>query len=176
MDNFEEYIRTNRDDLDRYEPSPSVWKKISRKTDRNRRISMIRYSSAAAILIIAGLAAFFYLRNERKNNGTSVSMQNQQELRETEVFYNSMFNNMYNEAKTILTSQPVVDKELKEGVAQIDSICADLRKDLKDNVSNREVIEALIRNYRIKIQLLDDMLKVVKQNENDDKKPVSHEL
>ena len=176
MDNFEEFIRANRDDLDRFEPSPAVWEKISRKTDRKRRILIFRYSSAATILVVAGLAAFFYLNNERKNNGSAISMQNQQELRETELFYNSMFNSMYIEAKPLLTGQPVVERELKDGVAQIDSICADLRKDLKDNVSNREVIEALIRNYSIKIQLLDDMLNVVKQNENEDKKTTSHEL
>jgi hypothetical protein len=37
---------------------------------------------------------------------------------------------------------------------------------LKDNVDNQDVIEALINNYRIKIQILEDMLIVLKQNEN----------
>jgi CHASE3 domain sensor protein len=176
MDNFEEFIKANRDDLDRYEPSPVIWERISRRTVKRRRNTIIRYATAATVLIVAGFALFFFMNRGSRDAASAVAMQNQQELKETEAFYNSMFNSMYMEAKPLLTGQPVIDKELKDGVAQIDSICADLRKDLKDNVSNKEVIEALIRNYRIKIRLLEDMLDVVKQNQNDDKKIQNHEL
>jgi CHASE3 domain sensor protein len=176
MDNFEEFIRAHREDLDRYEASPATWEKISRRTGHRGRKILLRYTAAATILLAVGIALFFNMNHRSIDTSSGVSLQNQQELRETEYFYNSMFNSMYTAAKPLLTSQPIVEKELNDGVAQIDSICADLRKDLKDNVSNTEVIEALIRNYRIKIQLLEDMLDVVRQNENDDKKPTNHEL
>jgi len=38
------------------------------------------------------------------------------------------------------------------------------------------VIEALIQNYRIKLQILEEMLSMLKQNENKKDKPDSHEL
>jgi hypothetical protein len=99
-----------------------------------------------------------------------------QELKETELFYNSLVNSLYLEAKPLLTGQPDVEKELNHDLARIDSLCADIRKDLKDNVANKEVIEALIQNYTIKIHILEDMLNVLKENENKTEKGKSHEL
>jgi hypothetical protein len=61
-------------------------------------------------------------------------------------------------------------------MAHLDSIRTDLKKDLKDNVANQEVIEAMIQNYRIKLQLLEDMLNLLKQNETKSEKTKSNEL
>lgn len=127
------------------------------------------------ITLAAGISIFLWIQHQKKIYGTVTSSQAQQELKETELFYNSLYHSMYIQAKPLLTGQPDIAKEIDEGAARIDSICTDIRKDLKDNISNKEVIEALIRNYRIKIQLLEDMLDVVKQNETP-KKRDSHEL
>jgi hypothetical protein len=43
-------------------------------------------------------------------------------------------------------------------------------------VANQEVVEALIQNYRIKIRLLEDMLIILKENENNPEKSKSYEL
>jgi hypothetical protein len=37
-------------------------------------------------------------------------------------------------------------------------------------------VEALIQNYRIKIQILENMLSVLKENSNNPEKKKSHEL
>ena len=91
-------------------------------------------------------------------------------------YYNTLVKTLYREAGPLLTGQPELSRELDSDMAQIDSICVDIRKDLKDNVANQEVIEALIQNYRIKLQILEDMLVMLKQNENKQEKPGSHEL
>jgi hypothetical protein len=52
----------------------------------------------------------------------------------------------------------------------------EIKKDLKDNISNQDVVEALIQNYRIKIRILEDMLTVLKANENNPEKKKSHEI
>jgi hypothetical protein len=176
MDKFEKFIRDNRDRLDKYEPSAETWEKISKKTKSRKRYLILRYAAAAGITIIAFITLLFFYHRGKTANIQGISLQTRQDLRETEMFYNSMYQSLYLEAKPLLTGQPEIEKELNTGVAQIDSMCADIRKDLKDNVSNREVIEALIRNYRIKIRLLEDMLNTVKQNENEDKKRDIHEL
>jgi hypothetical protein len=176
MDKLEEFIRNNRSQLDRYDASRETWEKIRSKTVTRKPKVYLWYLSAAMFTLIAGISLFFYLYREKKPTYSDVPSMSQRELRETQLFYNSIYQIKYMEAKPLFTSQPDIEKELKSGSAQIDSICADLMKDLKDNVSNKEVIEALIRNYRIKVQLLEDMLNVVRQNENDDKKRTSHEL
>ncbi len=98
------------------------------------------------------------------------------QLKETEIYYNNLVNSLYKEAAPLLTNNPELKKELNTDMSHIDSICTDIKKDLKDNISNQEVVEALIQNYRIKIQILEDMLTVLKENENNPEKKKSHEL
>jgi hypothetical protein len=97
-------------------------------------------------------------------------------LKETEIYYNNLVNSLYREATPFLTSNPEIKKELNTDISQLDSICFEIKKDLKDNVANQEVVEALIQNYRIKIRLLEDMLTILKENENHQEKNRSHEL
>jgi hypothetical protein len=51
-----------------------------------------------------------------------------------------------------------------------------IRNDLKDNVASEEVIGALIRNYRLRIELLEDMLTLMKEKEADNENITDHEL
>jgi hypothetical protein len=99
-----------------------------------------------------------------------------QQLKEAEAYYTSQINNLCQEAEPMLTANPDLQEELNSDIAQIDSIYADLRKDLKDNIANQEVVEALVRNYTIKIKILEDMLEILRENENNGEKNKSHEL
>ncbi len=76
----------------------------------------------------------------------------------------------------MLARYPEIQKELFTDISQLDSICSEIKKDLKDNVANQDVIEALIQNYRLKISLLEDMLEVLKENEANPEKSNDHEL
>jgi hypothetical protein len=52
----------------------------------------------------------------------------------------------------------------------------EIRKDLNDNIANEEVVQALIRNYRLRIELLEDMLMLMKEKEAGNKNYSDHEL
>jgi hypothetical protein len=175
MDELERYIRENREDLDRYEPGPENWKRINSSIRKTGTYFRRAISVAAVLIILTGIAAILTLYN-RGRNELPISGSQKTELSETERFYNSMINELYSEAKPLLTKQPEIEMELNSDLARIDSICADIKKDLRDNISNKDVIEALILNYRIKLQILEEMLQVLKENENEIKKPGSHEL
>jgi hypothetical protein len=162
MDRLEEYIRKNREELDKYNPSPDVWKGI-RKNMHKGRHELIRWLSAAAmIVVILATVVFFYVDKERGKPNP--------ELVESEIYYNNLIHDLYKEATPLLTGYPDIEKELLNDMSQLDSICADIKKDLRDNVDNQDVIEALINNYRIKTHILEDMLDVLKQNENTSEK------
>ncbi|HVN58560.1 MAG TPA: hypothetical protein VMT63_09705 [Bacteroidales bacterium] len=173
MDKLESFVRENRADLDKLEPPDGSWENIRSGIRRGKVAKPAILAAAAVIVILAGISSLVILH--RKNNSMNINSSYQQELKESEVFYNTLYNNIYNQAKPLLTGQPDVDREIRNGAARIDSLCFDLKRDLRDNVANREVIESLIRNYRIKIRLLEEMLNAVKQNEKDIKKE-SHEL
>jgi hypothetical protein len=176
MDKLEQFIKENREELDRYQPRENVWRSI--KTGlKTRRISIPPWlSAAAAVIIILGTSVILYSIYQKKNEGYAGSNGLTSALRETEVYYNSLVNVLYTEAKPLLTGQPEIARELSTDMAQLDSICADIKKDLKDNVANQEVVKALIQNYRIKLQLLEEMLNLLKENENNSEKNKNHEL
>lgn len=176
MDNLEKFIRNNRNDLDRYDPSPEIWSGIREKTSYRKRILKAWLSAAATITIVFGISLLtysIYLKNRQHREAGNLY---HQEFRETEFFYNTMVNSLYQEAKPLLTNHPDMEKELKADLQHIDKICSEIKRDLNDNVDNQEVIEALIQNYKIKIQLLEDMLATLKENENNTEKRKSNEL
>jgi len=180
MDRLEEYIKKNRTSLDTREPSPDVWDRIGKELKPDRKPVKRWLSVAASVIIVAGISLFFFQlgRNsvDRQIASADGNLPARQQLREAEAYYTGQINALYQEALPMLTSNPGLQDELDYDIAQIDSIYADLKKDLKDNIANQEVVEALIRNYTIKIKILEDMLAILRENENNGEKNKSHEL
>jgi len=182
MDNLEEYIRKHREEMDRYKPSSAAWRKTRRglKTGTNpvsRWISIAAMVTViigtTAVLIRPGYKLTLKSAGERKYQAM---MKSSSQLKETEIYYTSLTNSLYREATPLLVKNPEIEKELSDDMSHIDSICTEIKKDLKDNVANQDVVEALIQNYRLKISILEDMLKVLKENEDNPEKRDSHEL
>jgi hypothetical protein len=160
MDRLENFIRKHRDDLDILVPSQRVWKNINKRSAKRR---IYYYVSAAAIMIlILGSALIIFRNNENRLHLNETD----QQLKETELYYNNLINSLYDEAEPMLTRYPELNNELTSDFVRIDSLCIEIKKDLKDNVANQEVITALIQNYRIKIRILEEMLTLLKENEN----------
>jgi DNA primase len=179
MEKLEDFIRQNREGLDYRDSPPAVWKRIRRNLLNLRPRLMKRLAAAAVIFVILTAAVLHYAKGNKDgslNPREALLMKNNPQLRETELYYNSLVNSLYNEVAPQLTGYPDIRNEFLHDMSQIDSICTDIKKDLKDNVSNKEVIEALINNYRIKIQILEEMLDQLKQNENIPPNKESHEL
>ncbi len=173
MDKLEEQIRQNREELDRHTPPAGMWEKIRKELKKGKTISQRWISIAAMIAVILGTAIILFRPVYRLSAPLT---QNIPQLRETEVYYNNLVHSLYKEAAPLLTNNPDIKKELNYDMSHLDSICADLKNDLKDNISNKEVVEALIQNYRIKIQILEDMVTVLKENQHKPEKKKSHEL
>lgn len=65
---LEDFVKNNREDFDNYEPGPVVWHNIQQQLKKPARkegilISMktIRWSAAAAIVILLGAGAWYYM-------------------------------------------------------------------------------------------------------------------
>ena len=181
MDKLEDYIRENRDSLDIREPSPEVWNRIGKDLKSDRKPLRKWLSFAAMVIAIIGISLFFYQLGRSSVNrnialSTNGDLPARQQLKEAEAYYTNQVNALYREAEPMLATNPELKKELNNDLLQIDSIYADLKKDLKDNIANQEVVEALIRNYTIKIKILEDMLAILRESETNAEKNKSHEL
>jgi len=128
--------------------------------------------AAAVIIAAAGLAAIFsVLRTQERLNDPYVTA-----VQETYYYYDNQIRMLYREAEPLLTANPDIKSELKLGMGELDSLSAQIIRDLHDNIASQEVVEALITNYRLRIELMEDMLQLMRKNEEGTKKTTGNEL
>jgi hypothetical protein len=163
MDELEKHILDRREEMDLHDPSPDLWNRIEKRLPR-RKQSPARYLlRAAAVLVIAvaGMTAVYVItRTAERVNDPDVKA-----VKEAYYYYDSRIKSLYQEAQPLLTSNPEISTELTEGMNELDSLSAQIIDDLKDDIASSEVVEALIQNYRLRIELLEDMLRLMQENE-----------
>jgi hypothetical protein len=138
MDNLEQFITKNREDLDKHEPSKNIWIGIKASLKTRKPLIPSWLAIAAIVTIIFGSAIVLFSLSQNKTSAYAEGKSDQPILNETEVYYNALVNALYLKAKPFLTGQPEIAMELRTDMAQLDSICADIKKDLKDNVANQD--------------------------------------
>lgn len=164
-DRLEEFIGKHQQEFDIYEPSDELWEKIEKNLDSSKKwrigFYLSRIAGVAAIFILSLMVQRYLLNSD--NGSYEIP-----ELKEAEMYYNGLINSKLEEVKPLLVNHPQVKLDLETDLSELDSIYNDLRLDLKDNVANQEVIEAMIDNYRIRIQILEEMMQFLKEFENGD--------
>ena len=196
MDELEKHIRSHREEMDIHDPAPGLWSKIEKQLpvsghhpetqlsdseayqgrrlpDRERHPGKWLRRVAAAVIIAAGglLAIFSGLRMHERMNDPYVTA-----AQETYYYYDSQIRMLYEEAEPLLTANPEISSELTLGMGELDSISAQIMRDLHDNIASQEVLEALITNYRLRIELMEDMLQIMRKNEEGTDKTTGNEI
>ena len=170
-DRLEEFVRQNREQFDLREPDPSVWLKINPANTpvmKERKPMRWLRVAAAVALIFAGSTAGIYFLSGGKAEVDQYSSELYLEIQETEQYYSQMVSQRYEELKPFLASDPAAEELLSLDMTELDEVYSELKEDLKDNASNPEVIEAMILNYRVKLEILEDLLNQLKEKENQD--------
>ena len=182
MDKFEQHIKKIRQDLDLYNPPSDLWSRIEKDLKKDKSVKWKWLSVAAMLILVLGTTILLVkpsfkqsIDNQGLSNAEGLNMTTAP-LGETEIYYNNLVRSLYQEAAPLLTTNPEIEKELNDDLSRLDSICSDIKRDLKDNVANQEVVEALIQNYRIKIRLLEDILNLLKENDDNPGKTNKYEL
>jgi hypothetical protein len=170
-DSLEDFVRQHREEFDLREPDPSVWLKINpanaNAKKRQRPMRWLRIAAAIAVIFAGSSVGIYYLTGG-ESEADLFSNQLYMELQETEAFYTRLVTDRYNELKPYLASDPMANDVLTADLEELDQVYLELKNDLKDNISNTEVIEAMVLNYSIKLQILEDLLKQLKEKENQD--------
>lgn len=160
MDELEKHIKSIRDELDIHETGPAQWKRIESRLP-GRKVSMRRMMWRAAVVVIVAGAAFAAMAGLILRPGRLIDPQ-VAAVRETSRYYDEKIQSLYQEAEPLLTGYPEISTELTMGMNELDSLSAQIIRDLDDNIASSEVLEALISNYRLRIELLEDMLHLMK--------------
>lgn len=186
---LEKYVRKHQDEFDLLTPDEALWNRIDKKLGSRSKSRNLGYLwKAAAVLIIFGFSFWAQMQIEEKpqkityqnfhknDSGTVPAPQTDEmviaeaesnlipEFVETEKYYSKKVTNSMKELKVYLVKYPEVATDMKKDLAELDSVYRSLKKDLGDNVAQEEILSAMIQNYRMKLQLLEDIKSELMQN------------
>ena len=175
-DKLEQFIAENRDQFDIQEPGDSLWNGINSEIHKGKKFPDLKKVIGWAAIILVTFTASFLLqeylhRNIAATEGKDTKNQKIEipELQEAEIYYANLVDEKILEIEPLLENKPELGNVLKNDLAELDSIYAELQKDLKDNIANDEVVEAMIQNYRLKLEILEDFLAHLQENTNEEK-------
>ena len=149
-DRLEQFIHDNRDQFDPYEPDEKVWAGMEPRI-RQKKTFRIGWKGliwrAAAVLIIFGASFVLqeYLHQRRavisEREGTNL-MREIPELQEAEIYYTNLLDEKIRQIEPLISEHPELEETLQQD----------------------EVVEAMIQNYILKIEILEDLLDYLDEN------------
>ncbi len=165
MDKLKQFVTEHKAEFDDYslgkDNKMDLWDKISADlsvVESPKVIPLWRkfgFRVAASVLLFMGLAFSFFVLNKPLDENQIVN----QELFEIDSHYKLLVNN---QIKMIQNNANLSEKEKEDFLMIIDDLDEEythLKEDLKEDVNNQKIIEAIISNYRKKIQLMENLLK-----------------
>ncbi len=166
-DKLKKHVEEHRASFDLYsEDYDQIWGNIEEKLDQNQFKPKRNYGlvmKIAASLLLLLVATFFILRPTTSGGGEQSIPET---LAEAAFYYQGIIND---KLEVIEASKKDIDPDIFNDLEALDSAYLDLQNDLKDNADNQEVVEAMIQNYKIKLEILEAILEELQQNDEEDK-------
>jgi len=160
-DRLEEFVKNHRNEFDTLEPSPEIWGRIAGENKTIRlpwfKTNFVRVAAVAVIVLgISALVANYTLF--RGVNLSEAENPEIKELLETEAFYAHQVDGRLQEIRRCYNLFPELKNEIENDLDELESMYKLLQNDLRDNISNKAVIEAMIENNRNRLELVESVL------------------
>jgi len=164
-DRLEDFVQAIRDEFDFREPSPEVWERISENSKNPRRFRIGNYflRVAAIITLVVVTSAVLWRSNVLTPGSWAKNIQDPElrELIEAEAYYAHQVNSKLKEIRKCYYTFPELKQDVENDLTELEEMYKVLKNDLKENVSNKTVIEAMIENNRYRLKLVDDVLEQI---------------
>lgn len=172
MDNFEKHIRDNANEFDDHKADRSkMWAKISQELEIEEpkviplwKSSMFRI--AAAVLIVFGLSAMIALTVFSKNNGETQFAS--KELLDIDMHYKGLVSYQVQLVQNNPNLSAEDKKEFLSFMDELDAEYQELRLEMHKNLDNELVLEAIVGNYKKRIELIEQLLKQINDSKIQD--------
>lgn len=169
MSMLEEKIRKNRDLFDGAEPSEGHLERFQSKLaglhDEDSQPKPFRsyrlFRVAAVIAVLLGLSVTYYLIDPSVNFNHVAASTLPQEIQEARMYYNKLAEEKLqkiNNCAASTSEASYIRKVVSKEITMLDSSSVELEVKLQQDNKNERLINALIRNYKTKSDLLDDIL------------------
>jgi len=169
MESLEKFILTNRDSFDTKEPHDGHFDRFHQKLETRkpaRRVNLYMVAAAAAIagFILTGTLGLLINGSPLKGlNQTEQSLSAiSPELKEVEDYYTSQINTRYNQINALKKdSSPEVESEVNKAITDMYLGYYLLKKDLTTDPKQERVVSAMIQQFQVRIDMLDQILKTL---------------
>lgn len=163
MKKLEDFMHENRDDFDLRLPSSAVWDNIESQLNKQERktkkITLWKVVSAvAAVMVLALIGTFMLNSNNGHTKYANVSDPELIELLEAEAFYSQKVSSQMNEINKCYKIFPELKGDIESDLNELDNMYKELENDLNQDYYNKEVIEAMIQNNRLRLKMVDRVL------------------
>ncbi|MBK9736117.1 MAG: hypothetical protein IPO92_14635 [Saprospiraceae bacterium] len=171
-DKLKKFIGDNREVFDEDVPGKHIWYGIEHKLDnQNQRFLILSWATKIAavfvFVLISGVLIGIMIGKSDHSELNYANGSELEKLKDTEVYYQTQVNLKLSELKDDQTRK-YVESDLK----QLDIMYAQLRKEMiQSDYSNVDVmINAMITNYKTKVDILENILQKQNQkNKNNEK-------
>lgn len=185
---IEDFIHSHRDEFDSEVPSSRVWNRINEQFsghNKNRIIAFhwIRWSAAAAILIVLGAGSWYWLSSHSNRTveitkstdqsaaaGDSLLLNEINPVYAREVFHFTQLIELKQvELKQLENENPELYRQFMNDINKLDSSYNRLKQELPANANREQLLEAMISNLQVQMDLLNQQLQVIqliKQSKN----------
>jgi len=171
MESLEKFIRKNRGDFDEREPMEGHFDRFRQKLKTRkpaRKVNLFMVAAAAAIagIILTGTLGLLFNSSSMNNfNKKELSLSViSPELKEVEDYYLGQINAKCTQINTLKKdSSPEVELEVNKAIVDMDLGYYLLKKDLSSTPKEERVVSAMIQQYQVRIDMLDQILKTLQK-------------
>lgn len=174
---LEQFMREHRDEFDSEAPAPQVWSKLEQELAPTKNkgkvfsMTVLRWSAAAAILVLAGLGVLHLFSTGGKVDPPQVAKTEGDVLLKDinptyakEVYhFTQLIELKQNELKTIEKDNPDLYKQFLGDITRLDSSYNVLKSELPTNANREQLLQAMIQNLRLQTELLNQQLQIIQQ-------------
>lgn len=176
MDNFEKHIRKNAEVFDTEKVDKAkLWAAISNGLDKSEEPKVLPLWKrpallvAASILLVFGIAGFIGLSIYQPYNSDTQFVS--KELLDIDQHYQGLVSY---QVELVNNSPHLTNLDKEEFLSFMDELDAEyeaLRQEMRTNLDNERVLEAIVGNYKKRIELIENLLQQIneakKSNGND---------
>lgn len=163
MDNFEKHIRENAAQFNEHKADRAkLWANISAELHQPEpkvipiwKRPMLRI--AASIVLLLGIAGFIGLSILR--GGTTETQYVSKELLEIDMHYKGLVSY---QVQLVQNNPNLSEMDKAEFLSFMDDLDAEyetLREEMRNNLDNERVLEAIVANYKKRIELIENLLR-----------------
>lgn len=169
-DPLESFINDNRHEFDPMEPSDKVWEKISSRLEQeqpsvevpSRRLTWLRVAVMIGVVLLVPAILYTLMKPGQKQTVKAIVVDPEvQELMEAEAYYAQEVTGKMQEIEKCYQVNPELRMEIEGDLNELEAMYRSLKNDLRDNIANKEVIEAMIENNRNRVKIVDEVLEQI---------------